>query len=344
MNKILLMAHRPFYMARMMAVMFAVMTVSLTSCSGEDDIELPEIDPVVASISHKWVNKDTNSKYESFEFQTDGTFIVTERISTKSAKASSSGKSMTLKVASLKDVNLPASPFYSVKQKSDKPELRSSGATLSAFVGKYVIQGDYITLTDYGLIEAFRASNDEFEFTFKPDGSVQSITFVGTKEPTINDSKRTTLMCRMWDIESIKMSGGSGALGSLFDLIGAGFDDLLESLIRFEVDGKQVSLCAMMSKAGTYLSIFRDDEGNYFTEIVSEDLWGTVSTVVGTWSWADSKETKVNWAQTASFGADGGSGVFEITKLNLEKFVITGGDELGLGFTYEESFKAANKF
>jgi hypothetical protein len=101
-------------------------------------------------------------------------------------------------------------------------------------------------------------------------------------------------------------------------------------------------LCAMMSKAGTYLSIFRDDRGNFFTEIVSDDmLFGGVSSVVGTWKWADKKETRVEWAQEGSFDMEGGSGVFEIKELTLEKFVITGSSD---GFSYIEEFKAENKF
>ncbi|MDR1600808.1 MAG: hypothetical protein LBS42_00045, partial [Tannerella sp.] len=151
---------------------------------------------------------------------------------------------------------------------------------------------------------------------------------------------------RMWDIERIRLDGGDDGL--LSSWLGDGWEDamseLLEAFIRFEVDGRQVSLCAMMSKSGTYLSIFRDDRGNYFTEIQSEDLlFGSVSSVVGAWEWADSKETRVNWEQTGSFGMEGGSGVFEIKELTLDRFVITGSDEDGL-MSYIEEFRAANKF
>ncbi|MDR1779443.1 MAG: hypothetical protein LBR50_01765 [Tannerella sp.] len=305
----------------------------------EKDDELPEVDETTASIAAKWVNKDKTSKYASFEFLTDGTYVVSERINiTKSAKA----KAMTLRVASLDDVKLPETPFLRIAKKSDKTELRASTPTLAAVVGKYVIHGDVIELTDYGMISDFQASNDEFEFTFKPDGSVESIEFVGTKEASISDSKNTTLMCRMWHCESIEIDGG-GLLGDLIS--GIGLNELLESLIRVEVNGKTLDLCVMMSKAGTYLSIFRDSEGNYYTEIDSDGGFMIVSTVIGKWEWYDSNEKKVKWSEDASFDVNDDGGVWENQTLTTTDWVIVNGDtEATLGMNYKETFTAVNKF
>jgi len=302
-----------------------------------DDIELPDVDPEIAAISAKWVNNDTNSKYHSFEFQTDGTYIVQEYETANTASV----KTKTLRVKSLNDLNLPKSAFYNIKQKSDQPELRASAKTLVTYVGHYVLSGGTITLTDYGLIEKFMASNDEFEFTFKPDGSVQSIEFVGSKQPTLYDSKKTTLLCRMWKVEktSFKDSGSglwSSILGDMWDSL---LSEMMAAFTHPEVNGEQVDLCVMMSKSGTYLSIFRDKKGNFFTEIAADDgdsLFGVISTVVGTWEWADSKEKDINWANEGSFGMEGSSGTFTVDEVTLEKFIYTtktpsGDDTSGLG-------------
>jgi hypothetical protein len=313
-------------------VLMAIMMTGFASCGKDDpndDIELPEIDPVVASISAKWVNNDANSKYASFEFQTDGIYIVSEYITGQSLQTQPA-----LKASSLQSVNLPLSPFYHVTNGTE-PVLHAETRHLVTRVGKYTISGNVITLTDYGLIENFRASNDEFNFTFRPNGTLESIEFAGTRELSISESKRTVLMCRMWDIEDIQLEGGD------YDGWGALIAVFLQAIIRTEVDGRQVSLCVMLSKSGTYLSIFRDDEGNYFTKIQSG--FGGVSTVVGTWEWADREETRVNWTQTGSFDMDGGSGVFEIRELTLDRFVITGSSPDGT-MSYIEKFNAANKF
>jgi len=304
----------------------AATTMLFTACENDplDDIKLPDVSPEIEAISAKWVNNDTNSKYHSFEFQTDGTYIVQEYATTNST----SSKTKTLRVKSLNDLNLPKSAFYNIKQKSDRPELRATSKTLVTYVGHYVLSGGTITLTDYGLIEKFQASNDEFEFTFKPDGSVQTIEFVGTKQPTLYDSKKTTLLCRMWKVEKTKFKDiGSGLWSSILgDTWDAMLSELMDAFTHPEVNGEQVDLCVMMSKSGTYLSIFRDKKGNFFTEIAADNgdsLLGVVSTVVGTWEWADGKEKDVNWSNEGSFGMGGSSGTFTVDEVTLEKFIYT---------------------
>lgn len=318
---------------------FVLMIAAAALCGGcskgdsVNDTELPEIDPVVASISAKWVNNDANSKYASFEFQTDGTYIVSEYVTGTGTGQSLQAQSV-LKVSSLRDVKLSSCPFLRI---TNKNKLTPCAETrhLVTRIGRYIISGNAITLTDYGMIEAFRASNDEFSFTFRPNGTLESIEFVGTRAPSINESKNTVLMCRMWEIESIRLeNGGDSEWGMLMSL-------LLQAMIHPVVDGRQVSLCVMMSKSGTYLSIFRDDEGNYFTEI-QDDHYGA-SSVVGTWEWANREETRVNWAETGSFGVDAGSGVFDVRELTLNRFVITGSSPDG-EMSYVEEFKAVNSF
>jgi hypothetical protein len=333
----------------------AAMTLLLsTGCNkdDEDDIVLPEIDPQVAAISHKWVSKDAASDYASFEFQTDGTVIVTKYVDVQSSSAYVPVQAKTLRVKSVQDLKLPETPFCKVVKtdaantQAAKPSTRAT-RTLTTYVGQYKIESNVITLIDYGLITDFIVNNNnEFEFTFKPDGSIESIEFVGSQAPAIEASKRTTLMCRMWQVEKTTFKS-DGILG---DLLGSVFESLLYSLSHQEIDGKKLTLCVMMSTAGTYLSIWRDEAGEYYTEIVGADM--AVSTVIGEWEWADKDETKVNWSNEGSFGMSGGSGTFTVSKLTLDTFIYTatifGGEdtaELGvdLDMEYSQELKAVNK-
>jgi hypothetical protein len=324
----------------------AAIAVMFASCDKTDDVEQIEenIDPVVASISRKWDIKAAGSRYASFEFQTDGTYVVSEYITARSAN-----RTLQIKASSLQDVRLKPNPFLRIAEAGSVRTRAADNRVLTAHVGHYTISGNVIVLTDLGMIEQFTVDADEFRFTFKPDGAVQAIEYVGVKADEIAASNRTTRLCRMWQIESIKvnMKGMSNEMKLLLESLGgtAMFDAMLEEMVRFELDGRTVTLCAMLSKAGTYLSLFRDEDGNYFTEIA--DGWLVMSTVIGQWRWLDAKETKIEWKQTGSYGMDGGEGIADVTELSLTSLTLEGstdeGTLEGYGMGYVEKFKAVNK-
>jgi hypothetical protein len=316
--------------------------------NGPEEAEETEvIDPVVASISAKWNISDPDSRYASFEFQTDGTYIVAEYVD-----ASQAQKTMQLSASSLADVQLPASPFYRLTAGGNRPAVTRAADTrqMTLHVGNYAIQGTVIVLTDLGMIEQFAATADEFTFTFKPYGSLESVDYAATKSnTTVSDSKRTTLLCRMWEIEKIGINtGGMGSeMTQMYELLlgkdwEKGLESMLYEMVHFELDGRMVTLCGMFSRAGTYLSLFRDAEGNYFTEV--SDGWFAMSTVIGEWKWLDAKESRIEWKQTGSFGMEGGEGVAEVTELSLTRLVLTGTTDAegmeGFGIGYIEEFKA----
>ncbi|MDR0814874.1 MAG: hypothetical protein LBN37_03880, partial [Bacteroidales bacterium] len=96
---------------------FAAILLAFGGCNKDKDNEV--VDPVVASISSKWEISDPASKYAAFEFQTDGTYIVTEyvTVSTKALKTS----------ASIADGKLSQNPFFTVGK--DAKQIVRTGET-----------------------------------------------------------------------------------------------------------------------------------------------------------------------------------------------------------------------
>jgi hypothetical protein len=312
---------------------------------GNDPEETEVIDPVVASISAKWNISDPDSRYASFEFQTDGTYIVAEY-----ADVSHAGRTVQLRASSLGEVKLPASPFYRLAG-GGKPVTRAADTRqMTIHVGKYTIQGTVIVLTDLGMIERFAVIADEFSFTFKPEGALESVAYVGAKaNESVSDSNRTTLLCRMWEIEKIGINteGMSREVEQQYELLlgkdwKEEFEDMLYETVHFELDGEILSLCVMFSRAGTYLSLFRDAAGNYFTEV--SDGWFSISTVIGEWKWLDREERKIEWKQTDSFDMEDSEGIVEVVELSLNRLVLNEfpDDEEMEGFDigYIEEFKS----
>jgi hypothetical protein len=329
--------------------LLASLALLLPACekndSGDDEEFLENIDPEIAAISAKLDIDDPNSRYASFEFQTDGTYIVSEYVDDVAAQ----GLRLQTR-SSLKGLKLPASPFLRTFDPMH-PQLRAESRRMTIHVGRYSLEGSVIQLTDFGLIDKFTVTADEFSFSFKPDGSLESVEYVATKAPVIHTSNRTNALCRMWQIENIgfNSTGMTSEMEAMYELmLGSGWQDalseLLYSMVSFELDGKTVTLCAMLSKAGTYLSLFRDGDGNYFTEVTDE--WGfALSTVVGTWEWTGSDEKQIRWAQEGSYGMEGGDGIADVTELSLTRLVLTGTTSAdGFGMGYIEEFKAVNSF
>jgi hypothetical protein len=307
--------------------MMVVVSIIFTGCKKDSPKE--EIDPVVAAISAKWEISDLASRYASFEFQTDGTYIVEEYVS-------STSKSQILKLnttVSLKDLKLPKTPFIRLHNNTQRITGTDDTRRITVHVGKYIIQGTVIVLTDLGMINEFAVNADEFSFTFKPNDALESVEYTGSKVNELATSDRTTLLCRMWIIDKIKVNnnGISSEIIEAYKLLFGdnwqnGMEEMLYEMIHFELDGKRVSLCVMFSKAGTYLSLFKDEDGNYFTE-VSDNYIG-ISTVIGKWEWLDKSETKIKWE--ASSSETEGSGTLEVTELSLSKFKVVGDSNMGI--------------
>lgn len=221
---------------------FFLMGIAFVSCTKDDNGNERRVS--INTISAKWNILDSNSSYASIEFTKDGNYIVverTEKTDLRSASANSGGS--LFKPNSSQTVNL-----------------RSSQSNLSPIhFGNYTIEGNNITLSGFGLIEAVNLTTKKFVFSFTLEATGEKYSYVAEKaaEP-ISSSNRTEMICRTWVLEKATDESGN-------DIEYLPEDEIIGSFLLF-------------SKSGTYLVLYGGGEGG--------------EAGLSEWKWANKEETE----------------------------------------------------
>jgi hypothetical protein len=117
--------------------------------------------------------------YSSFEFTTDGIYIVIENLN-QGMSSYSMGPTIGV-LAATRATNL--SPYH---------------------YGSYQIDGDTITLEGFGVIGVISFTAEEFIFSFTIENSDEKYEFNTEKvENAIENSSRTAMFCRYWKVSSV---------------------------------------------------------------------------------------------------------------------------------------------
>ncbi|MDR3328529.1 MAG: hypothetical protein LBS63_00265 [Prevotellaceae bacterium] len=313
---------------------------ALVACSDNNDDngkKVEEVDPAIAAIVGKWDISDPASRYASFEFQADGSYIVREYAD--AASASAARPTRVRSIAALRSLlKNPAALARRAARPASVARPAAEGAReVVVHVGKFTLTGTAIALTNLGTIADFVAGAEEFSFTFTPTGEA-AIAYVAQKDENVDSSDQTALLCKMWKVTAMKLdiSGMSAAhkalmdeqwaeWGKMVDPTGqyAGWQQFYQSIfdgfLNTKVDGKTVSLCVLFSNAGTFLTIMRDEAGSYYTEVKAESDEGlgiSMSGGNGTWKWHNPAKTAIYWedVEPDEYGYTG-SGVLKVTEL-----------------------------
>lgn len=224
---------------------------AFVACDNDDDNNNDDNDTLKNTISAKWEIADSNSPYASFEFNTDGNYIVVENDMENVLKTKSNQKSEN-------------SVFKSGKISS----MRSSKSESNLFpihFGTYKIEGNTIILSGFGLIEVTSITSEEFTFSFTLESTGEKNSFVaGKSEEPISSSSRTDMLCRTWVLEKITEDGK----------IIEDEDDMIGSIVLF-------------SKAGTYLVLYGGEGGEAG---LSEWKWANSQETKLYYSWSNWEE------------------------------------------------------
>lgn len=144
--------------------------------------------------------------------------------------------------------------------------VKQSGDDLSTVFGTYQISGSQkVALSGLGTIELTTIDGSQFDFSFKPDSSSETLNFKTTKSAVMAASSKTDLFCRTWDMYSI--------------------------------NGERV--------AGTHLeaTVLFSDAGTYYVNFVNPDEANEDG--LSTWTWKDADETVICYSWEGNPTCDG---------------------------------------
>ena len=254
------------------------------SCENEknNDKDLDNDNDIsINTISAKWEMSDSNSPYASFEFNEDGYYIVVENSEAANLKANSSPR---LKEKLLK--------------RNNKVSLESNLSPIH--FGTYIIDGNNIILSGFGLIEVVSISNEEFTFSFILESNGEKNSFVaGKSEEPISPSNRTDMLCRTWEVDEVTID-----INYLSDDVRERYkekygEDWINVLKKDRTAGSE-GLILLFSKAGTYLVLYSGEERD---------------AGLSEWKWVDKEETSIyysweNWTDNWD------NNIVAITELN----------------------------
>ena len=220
-----------------------LISIAILSGCKESDTEEEELEVgnVPAFINAKWEISDPNSDFKSFEFNKDGNFIVV----TKAYENEYTFRSGTAIKSSL---NTNDNLFQ-----RNNITLRTSALSPVHF-GTYSIQGDTITLSEFGTINVISITAATFNFSFKLTSTGESWEFTTQTHDPVTISSRTEMLCRSWKLDRVRLDF-SYLDEETINYYEENFGEDWKEKEEKEAN-EETGLIILFSKAGTYLIMY----------------------------------------------------------------------------------------
>lgn len=303
--------------------MMTVCSLSLESCSSDDDDDAGEVAPAAfEAYAAKYQIANASATFSSVEFTESGNYImVLNDLPTDGTKSFSR----------LAEKKSPAHTMFGMLLR--KTATRSESVYSPILYGKYTVDADgtYV-LAGYGKVKVVEdGAGNAYSLEFMPSSS-PSFTYTASKQNRNLDSENTNRLCRTWNTASFRIvSKFNGKV--LLDITANTMGEMFEKLQKWAEsndeefdpsDWEDLDIPnpeqIVFTKTGTYMVKYNSGE-----------------LAVSTWRWANNSETMLQYSWDNDFEDSYLNGIVSVSYKGNQLVITETEKEEEDGESYEMS-------